>query len=224
MSAVPHEGRPGLLAAALAKAGEFLFETVPEPGTPPAISVHPRVVVAGLGPRVGATTVARALGVELAGGGGAIVTASPLPARAAPGSRPARRIALAFGDRPLRVSGRLCLVEGVEPAATAAAARYLAPFVIDWPYGAPAADALALEAPVVLVATPQTEPALAAAVAAAIPGAVVVLNRDRALEEWEGASDLAVPEARIHARLALAGRPTTGRFGAAIAELAERVA
>lgn len=235
MSAVPHGRRPGLLAAALAKADEFFFEKVAEPAPPAAIATHPRAVVVGLGPRVGATTIARALAVELASRaeGGAIVTASRLPVRTAPAARAARRIAVAFGDRDVRVSGRLCLASerstspGThEPftgvAGVAAAARYLAPFVADWPYGAPAAEALALEAPIVLVAAPATDPALAAAVAAVVPGAAVVLNR--ALDGWDGAADLSVPEARIHARLALAGRPVTGRFGAAIAALAERVA
>ena len=226
MSAVPHSG-PGFLAAALARVDEYFFERVAEPSPAPLLETHARVVVAGLGRRVGATTVARALGVELAAraGGAAVVTASPLPARGAPSSRAARRVAVAFGERPLAMSGRLCLVEtAADIAPTAAAARYLAPFVADWPYGTPAATAAALDAPIVLVATPSIEPALAAAVAEAIPGATVVLNRDRALEEWHGSAHAVVPEARLHARIALAGRPVSGRFGAAIAALAERVA
>ena len=237
MSAVPHDGRPGLVAAALAKADEFFFERVEEPVRPAAIEMHPRAVVVGLGPRVGATTIARALAVELAAraGGGAIVTAARLPTRTAPAARAARRIAVAFGDRERRVSGRLCIAR--EPSAvaeahdrvagmagTAAAARYLAPFVADWPWGTPAAEALELGAPIVLVAAPATNPALASAVRAAVPQAVVVLNRVRALDEWDGPAEVTVPEARLHARLALAGRPAAGRFGAAIAGLAERVA
>jgi len=233
VSAFPHDGRPSLLAAALAKVDDFFFEKVADPAPPAALEPHPRVVVAGLGPRTGATTIARALAVELAAraDGGAIVTAPSLPAHAAPASRAARRLAVAFGDRPLRASGRLCVVEAAAagPEAhdrftgTAAAARYLAPFVADWSYGLPAAYALELDALVALVATPATEPALAAAVAAAVPGAVVVLNRDRPLDDWAGRAEVRVPEARLHARLALAGRPVTGRFGAAIAALAERM-
>lgn len=238
-SVVPHPGRPRLLAAALARVDDFFFEKVGGTALPhAALETHPRVVVAGLGPRSGATAVARALGVEMAGraGGAAIVSTARLPARTAPTDRRARRLALAFGGEGVRASGRLCLVEtdgdDAEPrplaprplAATAAAARYLAPFVADWPHGRPVSEAAALGAQVVLVAGPAVEPSLAAAVAAAVPGALVVLNRAGALDDWAGSPDVVVPDARIAARLALAGRPARGRFGAAIARIADEVA
>ncbi len=133
-----------------------------------------------------------------------------LPAAA----RLGRRIAPALAGR-VRACGRLCLVEEADPAALCAAARDLAPLVLDVADPAGAAAAASLADRVVLVAGPDAEPALAAVVAESLgavgPRPVVLLNRcGRASERWDAEPHVAVPESRLAAQLA-AGRARAAR-------------
>src|SRR4051812_49595518 len=93
MNAVSHARRGGdFFAIAVSRAERWLME--PPPPRPraaePAPEVRPVVAVVGLGPRCGATTVARALAVELARrdrSGAALVSAAvrgPAPALRTP--------------------------------------------------------------------------------------------------------------------------------------------
>lgn len=236
MSAFPHDARPSALAAVagalrdffVAPAGDPRFDihVIDDCGRSAPIATFERVVVAGLGPRVGASTLSRALAVELAQrrGSAAVVRVACLPRRGQTATRAARKLAVAFGDgEGVRATGRLCLVAGESPIrSVAAAARYLAPLTVDWPYGAPVSAAAELEALVLLVASPATDPALAAAAAElAGPRARVILNR---AGEWRGRAAAAVPDARVAARLAGAGLPVAGAFAAAIERIADGVA
>jgi hypothetical protein len=85
---------------------------------------------------------------------------------------------------------------------------------------------VALADHVVLVGTPEVEPALATAVEAALreAGHAVSLVLARAIAEPPPrlAHALVVPESRLAAQLTLAGRGPRGALAAPIAELAER--
>ena len=79
----------------------------------------------------------------------------------------------------------------------------------------------------VLVAGPDAEPALAAVVAESLgvvgPRPVVVLNRcGRASGRWDAEPHVAVPESRLAAQLAGAGREPRGPVGEAVAALVDR--
>ncbi len=194
------------------------------------------VAVVGLAPRCGTTTVARALGAELAArdpcgacavSAGAGAAVMPLGAPAA--GRLARTLAPVAGGAT-RACGRLCLVQCADRAALAGAVLYLAPLVLDLddPQDAPAAASLADR--VLLVAGPGTEPALAAVVAQSLarvgPEPVVVVNRVQEGEQtpWSGRRAAECPESRIGAQLALAGREPRGELGRAVAALADLIA
>ncbi len=230
--------RGGLLSAV----ADFLVEPL-EPAPPGTEAEHawtrlarPVVAVAGLGPRCGTTTVARALAAELAlrdDGGAAIVSADAVAGGGIPlGTPAAGRLGRAV-QRSLpaqtRAVGRICLtVAGPDQATFVDAARDLAPLVLDVTEPAQTSVAASLVDAVVLVAGPGTEPSLAAMLAESLcrvgPEPVVVLNRDRDDERWEGRCALRVPDARMGAQLALAGREARGEMGRCIAQLADLVA
>ena len=233
-------GRNGLVATALAAAGSWLLEPAepaaprPEPDPPPAAGPRPVVSVFGLAPRCGATTLARALGAELASrsGVGACAVSGAATAGAIPlGTPAAARLARALADlapgRP-RASGRLCLLEATDPLALADLARGLAPLVLD-AGRAPGGAHASVADRVVLVAGPGVEPSLALAVSATVARVterpLVALNRPRRTAEatarWGDAADLTLPDSRAAAQLAMGGREARGAFGRAVAELAD---
>ena len=222
-----------LVAAALARAEAWLLEPAEEAAEHEQPVVQRRAVVAvfGLGEGCGATTVARALGAELAARdpcGACVVSASARSAAVPIGSSAAGRLTRTLGaihGTWAQASGRLCLVDCGDPARLTDAARYLAPLVLDMGRtvvgGAPAA----LADHVVLVASPRMPPALAAVAVDSLPGAVaptVVLNRASDAGDFDGAADVLLPESRMGAQLALAGREPRGELGRAIAALADR--
>lgn len=194
----------------------------------------PVVAVAGLAPRCGTTTVARALAAELAlghGDGAAIVSAETVAGGGIPlGTPAAGRLGRAV-QRSLpcqtRAVGRLCLTAaGADQGRLADAARDLAPLVLDVADPSRTAVAASLADAVVLVGAPSGEPSLAAVLAESLsrvgPEPVVVLNRDRDGDaRWEGRCGLRLPESRMGAQLALAGREARGDLGRAVAGLAD---
>ena len=232
--------RAGLLAAV----ADFLVEPL-EPAAPAGAGAdldwtrmaRPVVAVAGLAPRCGTTTVARALAAELAlrdDGGAAIVSAEAVAGGGIPlGTPAAGRLGRAV-QRSLpsqtRAVGRICLtVADRDDAALVDAARDLAPLVLDVGEPARISVAASLVDAVVLVGGPGTEPALASVLAESLcsvgPEPVVVLNRDRDDDErWEGRCALRLPETRMGAQLAFAGREARGELGRAVARLADLVA
>jgi hypothetical protein len=224
----------GLVALVAAKAERWLLEpATPRPrAADPPPEVRPVIAVIGLGPRCGASTVARALAVELARrarGGAAIVSAisrGPAPALA---TGPARRLARALPPEIASAAGRLCLVDDEDPALRELAINRPAPLVLDVPHGRAPEAAFALADAAVLVASPLVEPALADVIADSLMRdrgkPAIVLNR--AVEDIGGWSDrdllVEIPEARLGARLALAGRDPTPGIARPVAELADRL-
>jgi hypothetical protein len=233
---------PRLFAAALARAEAFLFEPVepadPEDApAPPAARDRPLVVVAGIVPACGATTVARALAAELALRDpirSAVVCGADARGSLPIGTPAAGRLARLVSARTgvdARASGRICLAAPIEPAEADLALRGLAAVVLDADSVAAAGAPASVADRVVLVAAPAVEPALAAVVAASLervgPEPIVALNRapddpdPAGGNSWEGRADVILPTSHAAARLALAGRGAAGAFGAAIAELAD---
>jgi len=228
-----------LFAAALASAVDWLIEPE-EPAAvrgPRAVVLdrleeRPVVAVVGLRPRCGTTTVARALAAELAvrdPGGAAAVTSAAHGGGVALGlpaaGRLARTLAPVSGGMP-KACGRLCLVPGADRAQLAGATRYLAPLVLDVDEPAEAPAAAALAGAVVVVGGPEVEPALALVVAESLervgPAPVIVSNRaGQERERWGEVAAIALPEARMGARLVLAGREPRGELGRAVGELAD---
>jgi hypothetical protein len=226
----------------LAAVADFLVEPVePSAGGGQAepdwtVSARPVVAVAALAPRCGTTTVARALAAELAlrdDGGAAIVSCDGIAGGGIPLGTPAagrlgRAVQRALPCR-VRAVGRVCLtVAGPNPASLVDSARDLAPLVLDVGEPGQAAVAASLADAVVLVAGPAVEPALATVVEQSLcrigPEPVVVLNRDRDADAcWNDRCVLRLPEARMGAQLALAGREARGDLGRAIAQLADLV-
>jgi hypothetical protein len=181
------------------------------------------VAVVGLARRSGATTVARALAVELAlrDPAGASVVASesegPGVAIAGPASARMGRLLGALGWGPVRRAGRLCLVNATALPAGAPPA----PVVVD-----AGRDGARLAHRTVLVAGPGVEPALAVVASAAFeryahPPALVA-NRIEDAARWDAIGAVATGESRLAAALARAGREPRGRLGAAMRELADR--
>jgi uncharacterized metal-binding protein len=231
--------KSGLLSAV----ADFLVEPL-DPAAPSGAEAEldwtrvarPVVAVAGLAPRCGTTTVARALAAELAlrdDGGAAIVSAEVVSGGGIPlGTPAAGRLGRAV-QRSLpsqtRAVGRICLTAaGPDHATLVDAARDLAPLVLDVADPAHTSVAASLVDAVVLVGGPGTEPSLAAVLAESLcrvgPEPVVVLNRDRdADERWEGRCTVCLPDARMGAQLALAGREARGDLGRAVARLADLV-
>ena len=204
--------------------------SAPEPA---ALQQRPVVAVTGLHRACGVTTVARALGAELAlrdpasacavtsaSGGGGLPLGLPAAARLARALGP-------VGAGRTRTCGRLCLVRGADPLELRDAVRFLAPLVLDVEDPAEAAAAAALADTAVLVSRPDAVPALARVVAETLaavgPSPVIVLNRGgRASEEWSAHThDVALPDARAAAHLAEAGRGARGELGRAVGLLAD---
>jgi len=232
--------RRGLLAAV----ADFLIEPA-EPAAPVEGQLdrawtdfaQPVFAVVGLAPRCGATTLARALAAELAlrdRGGAAIVSAETVAGGGIPlGTPAAGRLGRAV-QRSLpsqtRAVGRLCLTaSGPNQARLVDAARDLAPLVLDVADSGQTAVAASLVDAVVIVGGPACEPSLAAVLSPSLgrvgPDPVVVLNRDRDGEpRWEGRCALRLPESRMGAQLALAGREARGELGRAVTRLADLLA
>ena len=230
-------GSRGPVASVLAAAMDWLIEPA-EAATPrdePAIErleERPVIAVVGLRSRCGATTVARALAAELAvrdpAGASAVTVTAPggaVPLGLPAAGRLARTLAPVAGGLS-RPCGRLCLVQCADRAALAGATRYLAPLVLDVEDPAEAHAAASLADRVVVVGTPAVEPALATAVAESLgrvgSDAVVVLNRG-AGDGWDGVAAVELPDARMGAHLALAGRQPGAQLGRAVAALADQV-
>lgn len=194
------------------------------------------VAVAGLAPGAGTTTVARALAAELAlrdPDGAAIVSAAAVAGGGIPlGTPAAGRLARAV-QRSLpsqtRAVGRLCLTAaGSDQARLVEVGRELAPVVLDVSDPGQSAAAASLADAVVLVGVPACEPALGAVVAESLvrvgPEPIVVLNRDRDREpRWDRRCVERLPDSRLGAQLALAGREARGELGGAVAALADRL-
>jgi len=239
VSVQPALGARGALAGVLSAAADWLVEPAngaqAQAAAAATIQERPVVAVVGLAPRCGTTTVARALGAELAvrdacgacavtvvGGGG------PLPLGVPAAGRLARTLAPVAGGAT-RACGRLCLVQCDDRAALAGAILYLAPLVLDVGDPQQASAAASLADQVVLVAGPGTEPALAAVVAQSLgrvgPEPIVVVNRAEQGQEtpWTGRVATELPDSRMGAQLASAGREPRGELGRAVAELADRI-
>jgi hypothetical protein len=224
-----------MVATALARVEEWLLDTVDDAGADraaPAPAEPPIVAVVPLAPRCGSTTVARGLAAVFATRSalGAALVCGPSGNVALALSTPAAsRLGRSVGewvDEPNRVSGRLCLLEGDARIARAAALRNHCALVVDVPRGADASEAAALADVVVLVASGDTEPSLAAVVGAALAGSgpeplLVVVRADADSPAREHAH-VSLPDARLASRIALAGREPPGTLGAALAELADR--
>ncbi|MEX1143064.1 MAG: hypothetical protein WD993_07235 [Thermoleophilaceae bacterium] len=227
--------RSGVLAAVTDFLVEPLDVAPAEPSHLLPEAAPATVAVIGLSSRCGATTVARALGAELAiraDCAAAVVTAEGVTSGGVPLGTPAaarltRAMARAVAER-MRPVGRLCLTTcstGAE-AALADAAHGIAPLVLDVTDSSHASVAASLADAVVLVVGPATEPALAPVVAASLgrvgPEPVVVLNRDRGdSDEWRDRCAIVLPESRIGAQLAQAGREPRSNLGRSISALAD---
>jgi hypothetical protein len=233
---------PRPIAAALAAAGAWLLEPA-EPARaetlPAPAALRPVVAVFGLARGCGATVVARALAAELArrDAVGAAAVHCNSKASGIPLATPAAtRLARALADLPgadARAVGRLCLIGGADGALLADGARHVAPLVLDAGATAVGGVPAALADEVIVVATPSTEPALAA-VAADCLGRVdrepiVVLNRAPSSPGssaeptgWAERAAHVLPDSRMGAQLAVGGREPRGALGRAIAELADR--
>jgi hypothetical protein len=112
-----------------------------------------------------------------------------------------------------------------DPGLRELAASRPAPLVLDVAHGEAPEPALAIADSVVMVATPALEPSLADVVGASLSRdgrtPPTVLNRAVDLEAWSGRDALIVPEARLGARLALAGRDPTPGLARPIGYLAD---
>jgi hypothetical protein len=232
MTAWPDARRGGLLAVVATRAERWLLEPAqPRPrAVEPAPDVRPVVAVIGLGARCGATTLARALAIELAQrdrSGAALVSADSRGTAPALATAAARRRARALPREVAAAAGRLCLLDPDDPAVRELAHSRPAPFVLDVEHGRPPQGPVALADAVVLVAGPAVEPSLADVVAASLTRDVdgapppIVLNRPLDLGAWGDRDVLVIGEARLGARLALAGRDPTPGLARPIAELAD---
>lgn len=231
MTAWPEARGPGgFLAAVATRAERWLLEpAAPRPrAVEPEPDTRPVIAVIGLGPRCGATTVARALAIELARrdrSGAAIVSAESRGQTAALATAAARRLARALPDESAAAAGRLCLLDPDGPALRELAASRPAPLVLDVGHGRPPESPFALADAAVLVAAPSVEPALADVVAASLTrdGLIppVVLNRAVDVDAWSGRDVLTIGDARLGARLAMAGRDPTPGLARPIADLAD---
>lgn len=224
------------VASLLRRAGEWLVE--PAPDSTPRRAQHliavqpprfPLVGVVGLARRCGATTVARALAAQLAArhGGAAVVASATRPAVVPLGSSaPAAELAETLApleDR--RAAGRLCLATCGDAELLASTTRDVVPAVMEVEPGCAALDAARVLDRMLLVASPDLEPALAAAVAETIAAVaeppVIVVNKARDHGPWLVHAHVLVPDSRVGARLALAGREPRGWLGKAVEQLAD---
>ena len=228
--------RASLVATTLARVEGFLLEPAERPAPdlqPPVPPAQPPVVaVVPLAPRCGGTTVARGLAATYAARGAldaAIVCGPTSSVALALQTSGAARLARAvgdFADAPYRASGRLCLVDADARIARAAALRNDATLVIEVPHGSDASEAAALADVTVLMAAADTEPSLAAVVGASLarsgPDPILVAGRPGEGDPLCDGAVLALPDARLASRIALAGREPPGALGAVLAELADR--
>ena len=244
MTAYPREARgPGTFLAAVAtRAERWLLEpAAPRPrAIEPEPDLRPVIAVIGLGSRCGTTTIARALAVELANRdsasaaivsapeGGPVAAATTATDRgpiAALATAPARRLARAFPRDAALASGRLCLLEPDHSVLRELAISRPAPLVLDVGHGQPPEAPRALADVTVLVASPDVEPSLADVVAASLTRddetPAILLNRALDPGPWAGRDLVTVSEARLGARLALAGRDPTPALARPIARLAD---
>jgi hypothetical protein len=222
------------LAAVASRTTGWLLEppvTRPHAAGPPP-DLRPVIAVIALAPGCGTTTVARALAVELArrddDARAAIVSTDAVrgPARVpAVATVAARRLARALPAGVATAAGRLCLIDEANAAVREIVAGRPAPVVLDVRHGEAPETALALADTALLVATPAVEPCLADVVAAALTrgdeAPVVVLNRAVELGAWADRTAFALPETRLGARLALAGRDPIAGLAGPIVELAD---
>jgi hypothetical protein len=113
---------------------------------------------------------------------------------------------------------------GHDPAGLCDATRYAAPLVIDVGDPAQASAAATLADAVVLVASPTTEPALAAVVSESLsrvgPAPVVVINRSDGAMSERAPRAVHLPEARMGAWLTLMGHEPRGDLGRSLGQLA----
>lgn len=192
------------------------------PAPPPA---RLTVAVIGLACGCGATTVARALAVELARrdpGGVALVASRRPPSASLPLAGPAAlrlaRSLRALGCDEARGAGRLCLTGSPSPPPGIAV-----PVVLD---AGRAGSGTGGVDRTVLVAGPGAEPALAQVVSASLARGGrppdLVANRVEDAARWEAIGALVVGESRLAAIMALAGREPRGALGAVVGELADR--
>jgi hypothetical protein len=237
----PSPVRRGLVATAVAAVEEWLLEpagSLDEAAPPSPPRLRPVVAVFGLASGCGATVVARALATELAArdpDGVAAVSCDDRVSGLPVASGGAVRLARVLADLPgaeTRALGRLCLVTGTEALALADTARHHAPLVIDAGSASIGGAPASVADHVVLVAAPELEPALAAVAARCVervgPEPIVVLTRARAERDerssqngWSTRAAVSLPESRVAARLALAGRESHGRFGQAVRRLGD---
>jgi hypothetical protein len=234
MSAQPAFPRRGFVASALARAESWLLEPVEDSVENAAALVRPRPVVAvfGLADGCGATTVTRALGAELAArdpGGACAVSASrrsaALPLGSPAAARLARTLELQLQGAWTQASGRLCLIDCGDLGRLADAARYVAPLVLDAGRTTVGGALAALADMTLLIASSRVEPALASVARGSLRAdqdSLVVLNRASDLAAFDGVADVLLPESRVGAQLAQAGREPRGELGRAISELADR--
>jgi hypothetical protein len=197
------------------------------PAEPPP---QPVVVVRGLARGCGASAVARALAATLARddpAGTAVLVGGPGgagPRIAVPAAiRTARALAQAGYDGA-RASGRVCLVSDAG-ALAAVVGMGAGPTVVDVAHASPPAEGLGHADVAVLVATPEVEAALVAAVESSLAVAghrvEVVPNRVEP-QDLPAAGPLAIGDSRLAAQLALACREPRGPFAKPMAELAGR--
>lgn len=220
----------GLVANAVSAATEWLLEPAEVIPDPVRARIHdrPAVAVVGLGPRSGTTTVARALGTELAvrdAAGACAVTAGAGTVLCL-GTPAAARLARSLASAgQTRTCGRLCLIDDPDRLALAGLAPAFAPLVFDVGDPRDGAVVAALADRVVIVGGPRVEPTLARVVAASLarvgPRPLVVASRPPEDSGWAGRVEVAIPHSRPGARLALAGREPVGHFGRAIVALAD---
>jgi hypothetical protein len=227
----------GRRRGAIAAVADFLIEPLDPVQVPSGTALtRPVAAVIGLAPRCGTTVVARALGAELAlrdPGGASVVSAEVVSEGGMPlGTQAAVRLTRAIGRAVVvraRPVGRVCLTACGDGSALVDAARGLAPLVLDVHDPSQAAVAASMAEAVVLVGLPTSEPALAVVLSDSLsrvgPEPIVVVNRDRGEgDRWGDRCSLLLPESRLGARLALAGREPRGALGVAIAQLAGHLA
>lgn len=233
MSAHPASQRSGWLAALAAQASAYVFEPAAPPLEPEPLELEPYPVVAvvSAAPRCGASTVARLLAAELAtrAEGSALLALPHAVRRTGPPSRPAIRLATALaGAVRVQPCGRLCVapvgVAGPEAlrerlSTVAAAARYLAPVVIDLPPDGSGVAVAGVADRTVVVGRADGEPALLAAVASILgPGVVRVVTRG---DDPADRADFAIGESRLAGHAAALGSRAVGSVGADIVSLAD---
>lgn len=235
MTAEAAGGRRGTVAALLARAEAWLLEPVDVADLKSIVGEHARPVVAvvGLARGCGTTTIARALGAALAlrdPGGACAVSCASSGAGLHLATPSAARLARALTPRTsggVRAAGRLCLAASDDHTMLARAVSHLAPLVLDLGAGSPPAGPASVADHVVLVASPESEPALAAVVGGSLARSslapLTVVNRARQDGPWSDRGALLVPASRVGAQLALSGREPRGGFGAAVEALADRV-